>query len=99
MKRDRKVKFVHSIAFKFVLLTLIGVFFTATIMLLMSGVNAKNTAKNISSDYALSMAKISAQSIDDMEGEELTAQQYEEMLSSVKLEGAESSYAYLVIRK
>lgn len=46
--------------------------------------------------YALGMAEVSADSINSLDEKDMTDEQYKRMLSGVKLEGTESSYAYLV---
>lgn len=96
MKERKKVKLVHSIVFKIVSMALFGVYVTATIMLLMAGKNAQDVAKEISSNYALSMAETTAQSLDNVGRDNITLEFYENTLKNVELKGAESSYAYLV---
>ena len=69
----KKVKLVHSIVFKIVSMALFGVYVTATIMLLMAGKNAQDVAKEISSNYALSMAETTAQSLDNVGRDNIVA--------------------------
>ena len=58
----------------------------------MSGINANHTVSEVSSDYILSMAKLAAESVGDAKD----VDQYAKALVDVKMEGEESSYAYLV---
>lgn len=92
MEKKEKVAMRHSIAFKTTFLAMAGVVITATIMLLMSGINANHTVSEVSSDYILSMAKLAAESVGDAKD----VDQYAKALVDVKMEGEESSYAYLV---
>lgn len=98
MKKEEKVSFSHSISFKIIILCFVCQFISAAVMLVMGIEIGKSTARQISSDYALGIAEVSVQSLDNMkcDDEETAVAQYADILSNLKLKGADSSYAYLV---
>lgn len=96
MEKQEKVTFIHSIAFKVTLLVVLASMFCICVNVINAERKADKAVGNISNNYVLSMAITSAQTIDGIPQEQINAETYAHLLSAVKMEGVDSSYAYLV---
>lgn len=92
----KKVSFMHSISSKVILLT------TGVVILAIAGVlssvlvESRGVVKNISDNYILTMAETTAEIVEKLPADSISTQLYENVLKGVKMEGIDSSYAYLV---
>lgn len=95
-EKQEKVSFIHSIAAKITCLIIAVVFLAAAVSLSNAGIKAQNLITGVYEDYILSITELSSNIVGKIPAETATIQQYEEVLKDVKMEGIESSYAYLV---
>lgn len=96
MEKTGKVAFAHSISAKITLLT-IGVVVLAVLAVIFNTiVESKAVVGDVSSNYVLSMAELAAAELNEVSADTADTEDYAELLGSVKMEGVESSYAYLV---
>lgn len=96
MAKKEKVAFIHSISAKITLLTICVVVLATVGVVATAGIESKKAVRNVSSDYVLSMAELSADVLDKIPAETVSTEEYENVLKDVKMEGLDSSYAYLV---
>lgn len=96
MEKTQKVSFFHSISAKITLLV-IGVVVLAVFGVMINAeIESKQVMRELSSDYALSMAEMAADVLDLIPADMASAEEYANILGKVKMEDVESSYAYLV---
>lgn len=96
MEKNRKVTFIHSISAKITLLTIVVVVLAVFGVMLNASVETKVAIQDVGSNYVLSMAELSADVLDQIPADMISTEEYAELLGGVKMEGVESSYAYLV---
>lgn len=101
MKQKKKVAFVQSLVFKLVGLCVEGIILAALLLTVVSVRQAQESTRSLVQDYLLSSAERNGYIIDTvlgMRGENLIydANAMGRILSDVKIEGMDSSYAYLV---
>lgn len=101
MKQKKKVAFVQSLVFKLVGLCVEGIILAALLLTVVSVRQAQESTRSLVQDYLLSSAERNGYIIDTvlgMRGENLIydADAMGRILSDVKIEGMDSSYAYLV---
>lgn len=101
MKQKKKIAFVHSMVFKLVSLCAGGIILAALLLTAISVKQAQESTRSLVQDYLLSSAERNGYLIDTvlgMQGEDLIydADAMGRILSDVKIEGMDSSYAYLV---
>lgn len=93
--KDR-VNFFHSITFKIMLVVILS----SMLCILANVVNAEYSAekaiRGLNDEYLLSVASNLSESISSIPRGQMTNETYTEMVSSVKMEGIESSYSYLL---
>lgn len=94
--KKEKVKFIHSISAKITTLVICVVAVAAFGVMSVARIQSGAVVKNVSSNYILSMAELSSDVLDKMPDETADAAEYEKVLKDVRMEGVESSYAYLV---
>lgn len=96
MEKNRKVTFIHSISAKITLLTIVVVVLAVFGVMFNASVESKAAIRNVGANYVLSMAELSADVLDQIPADMISTEEYAELLGDVKMEGVESSYAYLV---
>lgn len=96
MEKTRKVTFIHSISAKITLLTIFVVVLAVFGVMVNASIESKAAIGNVGANYVLSMAELSADVLDQIPADMISSEQYGELLGDVKMEGVESSYAYLV---
>lgn len=95
-KSSNKVSFFNSISFKIMVLVAISMAVTVTICTIMVVRNAKTEIMNTTQQYMLYIAK-SEKDTFNHKGEGMTSPlMIETLIGDVKLDGVDSSYAYLV---
>lgn len=100
-KQKKKVAFVQSLVFKLVGLCVEGIILAALLLTVVSVRQSQESTRSLVQDYLLSSAERNGYIIDTvlgMRGENLIydADAMGRILSDVKIEGMDSSYAYLV---
>lgn len=98
---EKKVKFIHSMMFKLVVLFAAGLLITSILLTSISFVKSQKSTKKIVHNYMLSEARSSGYIMDTMlaaNGDVVlkNVELLTRILSSVKIEDMDSSYAYLV---
>lgn len=96
MQEKQKVSFIHSIAMKIAILTILAVASSTILLTIIAGADSRGVAGGIASNYILDMAKVSADMLDKLPDEMNNSGEYELLLKDIKMAGIESSYAYLV---
>ncbi len=97
MKSSSKVGGFRSINTKVIALVMISVLMAVAICLFTVVPKAKVSLENSTKAYMKNMASLQRDILDaQLDGEEGSGAEYEKMLSSITIEGAKSSYAYLV---
>lgn len=96
MEKTKKVTFIHSISAKVTLLTIFVVVLAVFGVMMNASIESKAAIGNVGANYVLSMAELSADVLDQIPADMISSEQYGELLGDVKMEGVESSYAYLV---
>lgn len=101
MKQKKKVAFVQSLVFKLVGLCVEGIILAALLLTVVSVRQSQESTRSLVQDYLLSSAERNGYIIDTvlgMRGEDVIydADEMGRILSDVKIEGMDSSYAYLV---
>lgn len=96
MEKTKKVTFIHSISAKVTLLTIFVVVLAVFGVMVNASIESKAAIGNVGANYVLSMAELSADVLDQIPADMISSEQYGELLGDVKMEGVESSYAYLV---
>lgn len=99
--QKKKVKFVHSMMFRLLALFVSGIVLTAVVLLGVSITQTQKQIRTLVQNYMLSSAEDNGQIMDTViaaKGEEVLSDPdtLSQILSEVKVEGMESSYAYLV---
>ena len=97
----KKVKFVHSMMLKLISLFVSGIVLSAVLLMSISISQTQKSIRSLVQNYMLSCAETNGYILNTviaMQGEEVlgNAQYLDQILSSVKVEGMDSSYAYLV---
>lgn len=100
-KQKKKVAFVQSLMFKLVGLCIEGIILAALLLTVISVRQAQESTRSLVQDYLLSSAERNGYLIDtilEMQDRDLIydADAMGRILSDVKIEGMDSSYAYLV---
>lgn len=96
-EKRQKISIIHSISAQIMLLVVFVIALAAAGFLIVAIPKAKAALQDTNKEYIFSMAEMSADLIDKTIGEnEGTTEAYAEILGDVKMEGVESSYAYLV---
>lgn len=96
MEKQEKVSFLHSISLKITLLTVAVVLLAIFGCFSNLGAKSRKVLEEVHEDYIMSLAETSAELLDAMGAEEVTAADYADALKGIKMEGIESSYTYLV---
>lgn len=96
MENNKKVSLIHSISWKIMVLIFCVVAAVSATLMLAAGTDTRKVVRSLSSDYVLCMAELSADTLNRISGEDANLEEYEKLLGGVKMEGIESSYAYLV---
>lgn len=101
MKRRKKVAFSHSMVFKQVCLFVAGILAAAILLMTISIEQTQKSTRSLVHSYMLSAAETNGyiiQTVLATQGEELlgNSEALGQILSGVKIEGMDSSYAYLV---
>lgn len=95
-RQEKKVSFINSISAKITLLSIVIVIVAIMGNLLGANSMTKGLVTDIYSDYIMGMAETAADVIDNIPAELAQTGEYEKVLQDIKMEGIESSYAYLV---
>ncbi len=96
-ENSQKVNVIHSISAEIMLLVVFVIVLAVSVFLIVAIPQTKSALQNTYKEYIFSMAEMSADLIDKTIGEgEGTTEEYAAILADVKMEGVESSYAYLV---
>lgn len=103
MNNSMKVSFHNSIRFKIQIVSIVGVLLTVLLCLSATIPSIRRNFKQLSKSYLLDEAKAYGRLLEtliDQQEDELLNQPEElgKILGSVKIEGADSSYAYLVAK-
>ncbi|MCM1258831.1 MAG: methyl-accepting chemotaxis protein [Roseburia sp.] len=93
---DKKVKFIHSISAKILLLVFTVVILAIVICITCAEKNSKDILESVYKNYMLSMSSTGANAIDEIDEEDGGIEHYREILDGIKLGDSESAYAYLV---
>lgn len=101
MEQKNKVKPMQSMLFKLVSLFAVGILLSAVLLMIVSVKQTQKSTKSLVQDYMLTAAETNGYIMDtvfQMKGEELLgdANTLGQILGDVKIEGMDSSYAYLV---
>lgn len=101
MKQKKKVKFVQSMMFKLVSLFVAGILLVAVFLMSTSVDQSQRATRTLVQSYMLSAAETNGtvmQAVITTQGNEIlnNADALGQILSRVKIEGMDSSYAYLV---
>lgn len=101
MKQKKKVAFVQSLVFRLVGLCVGGIILASLLLTVVSVRQSQESTRSLVQDYLLSSAERNGYLIDTvlgMQGEDVIydADEMGRILSDVKIEGMDSSYAYLV---
>lgn len=96
MEKQKKVTFIHSISAKVTILTIGIVLFSVIISMVNASMKSKAAVSDVYSEYILTMAEMAANEIDQIPDDMLNIDTYSALLGDIKMEGIESSYAYLV---
>lgn len=96
MEEKKKVSYIHSISAKIMLMVIGVVLLSAVGSLSNAGSQAKGLVGRVYDGYMLSMADLTADALDGIPDEFWSDGEYDLILSQVKLDGMESSYAYMV---
>ncbi|MGN0337041.1 MAG: methyl-accepting chemotaxis protein [Lachnospiraceae bacterium] len=101
MKQKKKVKLVQSMMFKLVGLFASGILLAAILLMVISVEQSQQATRSLVQNYMLSTAESNGyiiQTVIATQGEEVlgNAEALGQILSDVKIEGMDSSYAYLV---
>lgn len=96
MDKREKVSFIHSITTQ-ILLMVIGIVVVSVVANLISvGIRTKSIVGQINQNYIMSMAETAAAMVDDIPEEMANVEEYRNIMQDIKMEGVESSYAYMV---
>lgn len=96
MEKQKKVTFIHSISAKVTFLTIGIVLFSVIVSMMNASTRSKTTVSDVYSEYILTMAEMAANEIGQIPDEMLGDDTYGALLQDIKMEGIDSSYAYLV---
>ena len=101
MKQKKKVKLVQSMMFKLISLFVAGILLTAVLLMSISVEQTQKSTRSLVQSYMLSAAETNGyimQTVIATQGEEIlgNGEALGQILSGVKIEGMDSSYAYLV---
>lgn len=93
--RDR-VTFLHSISFKVTLVVILASMLCISANVINAEKSAEKAIRDLNGEYLLSIAVNAAQTISSIPEDQLTDETCAEIIRSVKMEGHESSYSYLM---
>ena len=101
MKQKKKVRFVHSMMFKLVGLFVVGILLASILLMSISIEQTQKSTRSLVQSYMLSTAESTGYIMDTVmsaQGDGVLANSdvLGRILSEVKIEGMDSSYAYLV---
>lgn len=96
MEKQKKVPFLHSISAKIVLLVVVVTAISTVANMTSVSIRAKSVLKEVNENYIMSMAETAAATIANIPAEIASDEEYSKVLSDIKMEGVDSSYAYLV---
>lgn len=96
MEKQEKASFFHSISLKITLLAVAVVLLAIFGCFSNLGAKSRKVLEGVHEDYIMSLAETSAELLDAMGAEEVTAADYADALKGIRMEGIESSYTYLV---
>ena len=101
MQQKKKVKLVQSMMFKLISLFVAGILLTAVLLMSISVEQTQKSTRSLVQSYMLSAAETNGyimQTVIATQGEEIlgNGEALGQILSGVKIEGMDSSYAYLV---
>ena len=96
MENTGKVTFIHSISAKIVLLTVAIVLICVFGSLTNTRAKTSTLVSEIYAEYILSMADTASSVLDKIPADMATDEEYENVLKDIKMDGIDSSYAYLV---
>lgn len=96
-EKKGRVKGFRSINAKVIALVMVSVLMAVAICLFIVVPKTKASLENSTKAYMKNMASLQRDILDvQLEGEDGSAAEYDQLLSSIRIEGAKSSYAYLV---
>ena len=93
---NKKVKFVHSIPAKILLLVFTVVMLAIIICVACAEKNSKDILERVYKNYMLSISRIGANAIDEVIEEDDGPEQYKEILDGIEVGDIKSAYAYLL---
>lgn len=96
MENRDKVAFFHSISFKVTLVVVLASMICITANVINAEKSADRAIRNLNDEYLLSVAANTAQTISGIPDEQLTDETCAGIVSTVKMEGVDSSYSYLL---
>ena len=101
MKQKKKVRFLHSMMFKLVGLFVVGILLASILLMSISIEQTQKSTRSLVQSYMLSTAESTGYIMDTVisaQGDGVLANSdvLGRILSEVKIEGMDSSYAYLV---
>ncbi len=95
MGKQSSIKFIHSISAKITLFTVAVVLLAQAVGLINAETASKSALSEANENYIFSIAEASAKMIEATDGNSETTD-YTDLLADIRMEGVESSYAYLV---
>jgi len=95
-EKKQKTSFFHSISAKVICLTTYVVIQAVFGVMSTAMVESKEAVKSVSDNYVLTLAEMAADVIDKLPAEMANTEEYGNILKDIRMEGVESSYAYLV---
>lgn len=96
METKDKVTFFHSISFKVTLVVVLASLFCIMVNVINAEQKAEQAIRNIDDEYLLSIAGNAAYTINGIPEDQLTPETYTGILKTVKMEGMDSSYSYMI---
>lgn len=93
---DKKVRFIHSISAKILLLVFMVVVLAIVICVACAETSSQRILDQVYRNYMMSISSMGANSVNEISGENGGTEQYGEILEGIKLGDAKSAYAYLV---
>ena len=96
MEKREKVSVIHSISAKVMFLTVVVVVLAVAGTLVSAAMGSSSVVSDLTSDYILTIAQMGARTIDNIPEELADTDEYAGVMADMKMNGVDSSYAYLV---
>lgn len=93
---DKSYVFIHSLSAKILALVFVMLLVSMLSTLTMIRSQSRSVVSSVNENYILSIAESSAEFISRIPADQVSTETYADVLQNVKMEGIDSSYAYLV---